>query len=241
MLREKEASQKAPSQSAVSERSHRTTATNTRQPAATIQVTHNPGSMDGRSARSKLTAAPVGGHSRTGSRVSKRSGLSKEQSRRDDSDDDQLDSQMKSLVMHDNPSRDMVTEIDLTRTPRTSYTAFTTPSVLAHEVSASHFHDEELCILLHAADNPATHDVVRKVLRKGVKDRVGKLGLDHQREVRCNFRRFLFLILTHHSILSVGSCSQASSRRCSSTQGAHHRWLFPSGVLLHLNLCSNGY
>lgn len=59
----------------------------------------------------------------------------------------------------------------------------TTPSVLAGEVHASHFHDEELCILLHAADNPTTHDVVKKVLHKGVKDRVKRLGLDHQREV----------------------------------------------------------
>ena len=101
----------------------------------------------------------------------------------EDFDDWGVEDQMKSLVMHDNPSRDQVTEIDLTRTPRTSYTAFTTPSVLAGEVSASHFHDEELCILLHAADNPTTHDVVKKVLRKGVKDRVKKLGLDHQHEV----------------------------------------------------------
>ncbi|KAF8331882.1 uncharacterized protein EI90DRAFT_896854 [Cantharellus anzutake] len=75
-----------------------------------------------------------------------------------------------------------ITEIDLTRTPRSAYTALTS-SALAGEVNASHFHDEELCILLHAADNEGTHEVVRKVLRKGVRERVRRLGLDHQREV----------------------------------------------------------
>ena len=81
--------------------------------------------------------------------------------------------------------RNGITEIDLTRTPRSTYTALTTPSALAGEVNASHFHDEELCILLHAADNENTHEVVKKVLHKGVRDRVRKLGLDHQREVCC--------------------------------------------------------
>ncbi len=80
-----------------------------------------------------------------------------------------------------------ITEIDLTRTPRSAFTALTTPSALAGEVNASHFHDEELCILLHAADNENTHEIVRKVLRKGVRERVRKLGLDHQREACCDY------------------------------------------------------
>lgn len=201
LLREKDgASQKTRSQSGMSAHSRRTTATN-EPPTITVQVTPT-GQLDSTGVRprqSKLSAPPPGaGHSRSNSRVSKRSGLSKETSRRtenDDDDDDDYDNQNKSLVMHDyhghghghshNHSRghDVVTEIDLTRTPRTSYTAYTTPSVLAHEVNASHFHDEELCILLHAADNPATHDVVRQVLRRGVRERVKRLGLDHQREV----------------------------------------------------------
>ncbi|KAF8308396.1 hypothetical protein DL93DRAFT_1893206 [Clavulina sp. PMI_390] len=169
---------KARTQTATSVKSHQTGTTD-RPPVRTIQVAaHTP------SGKAKLTSQPPPGQSRATSRVSKRSGLSKEASRRDDYDDDyDVDTQMRSLVMHDNPSRDLVTEIDLTRTPRTSYTAFTNPSTLAHEVNASHFHDEELCILLHAADNPSTHDVVRKVLRKGVRDRVKRLGLDHEREL----------------------------------------------------------
>lgn len=206
ILREKEptASPKTQSRSGMSVRTHQTGTTNTDAPAVTVQVTPNGGldNADARSGKSKMSAAPHS-HShihetRTASRISKRSGLSKELSQRtDDGDDDDndLDNQMRSLVMHDNPSRDVVTEIDLTRTPRTSYTAFTTPSILAGEVSASRYHDEELCILLHAADNPEMHDVVRKVLRRGVRDRVKKLGLDHQREV--NWLRHCFSDQNH--------------------------------------------
>lgn len=196
LLREKDAaSQKTRSQSGMSVHSHRTAATN-EPPTITVQVTPT-GQLDSTNARprqSKLSApSPHGGHSRSNSRVSKRSGSSKETSRHtenDDDDDDDYDNQMKALVMHDHHGHSHghshghdVTEIDLTRTPRTSYTAYTTPSVLAHEVNTSHFHDEELCILLHAADKPATHDVVRQVLRRGVRERIQRLGLDHQREV----------------------------------------------------------
>lgn len=223
MLREKDAaSQKTRSQSGMSVHSHRTTGTN-EPPTITVQVTPT-GQLDSTSARprqSKLSAAPPAGagHSRSNSRVSKRSGLSKETSRRtendDDDDDYDYDNQNKSLVMHDyhghghahghnhshSRGHDVVTEIDLTRTPRTSYTAYTTPSVLAHEVNASHFHDEELCILLHAADNPATHDVVRQVLRRGVRERVKRLGLDHQREVSKKRPSYIFRSLLIYRIL----------------------------------------
>lgn len=212
LLREKEPSQKTRSQSAMSMHSHRTATTND-PPTVTVQVTPN-GALNStgpRSGKTKLSAPPAdAGHSRSGSRVSKRSGLSKETSRRtEDDDDDGYNSQMKSLVMHDNPSRDVVTEIDLTRTPRTSYTAFTTPSVLAHEVNASHFHDEELCILLHAADSPTTHDVVRKVLRKGVRDRVNRLGLDQQREVSLQSLAPSVMVLLINSICVLLACSCA--------------------------------
>lgn len=156
-------------------------------PTITVQVTGNSQAHSSTPSKQRSAAPPASakrGHSRAPSNLS-RSALGKEPTQGDDYDDEEDDynDQMKSLVMHDNPSREHVTEIDLTRTPRTSYTAYTTPSVLAGEINASHFHDEELCVLLHAADNQSTHDVVKKVLRKGVRDRVKKLGLDHQREV----------------------------------------------------------
>jgi hypothetical protein len=228
ILREKldTPSQKARSRSGMSVQSHRTADTHD-PPTITVQVTPN-GNLDhadGRSGRSRQPTVPQGGGSRTPSRVSKRSALAKELSRKPDEEDDDewgMEDQMKSLVMHDNPSRERVTEIDLTRTPRTSYTAFTTPSVLAGEVSASHFHDEELCILLHAADNPTTHDVVKKALRKGVKDRVKKLGLDHQREVRC--RGSLEISSRFNCEFIARNRTQASSTRRTSpsgTEGCH--------------------
>ena len=67
------------------------------------------------------------------------------------------------------------------RTPRTSYSL--SPSQLAAEVNRSHFHDEDLCVLLHAADDPETPDAVRKALRKAVKGRVKKLGLESEDQV----------------------------------------------------------
>jgi hypothetical protein len=69
----------------------------------------------------------------------------------------------------------------LLQTPRTSYTL--APSQLAAEVHESHFHDNELCLLLHAADDPTAHELVRKTLRKAIKARLRKLGLKHDNEV----------------------------------------------------------
>lgn len=71
----------------------------------------------------------------------------------------------------------------LVRTPRTSFTV--TPSALAAEVHNSNFHDEDLCILLHAADDEYTHDVVKRAVRKAIRGRVKKLGLKHENEAVC--------------------------------------------------------
>ena len=62
-----------------------------------------------------------------------------------------------------------------------SYTS--APSALAAEVQRSHFHDNELCLLLHAADDPNSHDVVRRAMRKAIKNRLKKLGLKYDTEV----------------------------------------------------------
>ncbi|CAK5265770.1 unnamed protein product [Mycena citricolor] len=55
------------------------------------------------------------------------------------------------------------------RTPRTSHYA---PSVLGSDVVNSHFHDMDLCVLLHQENDPTVHDVVKKALRKAIRQRV---------------------------------------------------------------------
>lgn len=71
------------------------------------------------------------------------------------------------------------------RTPRTSIT----PSVLASDVKRSNYHDEDLCVLLHAADDDMQHDIVRKALRKAVAARVKKLGLKNDKESIRQYRK----------------------------------------------------
>jgi len=67
------------------------------------------------------------------------------------------------------------------RTPRTSYYA----ASLEPDV-AGHFHDMELCVLLHQENDANQHDVVKKALRKAVRQRIKKLGMKYDHEVcRC--------------------------------------------------------
>ncbi|KAG2047332.1 hypothetical protein BDR06DRAFT_976814 [Suillus hirtellus] len=49
------------------------------------------------------------------------------------------------------------------------------PSTLEPEIVDSHFHDMDLCILLHQMDNNTTHEVVKKVLQKALRQHVKKL------------------------------------------------------------------
>jgi hypothetical protein len=65
------------------------------------------------------------------------------------------------------------------RTPRTSYAA---TSALGSEQFA-HYHDMNLCVLLHQLDNPDQHEVVKKAVRKAVKSRVKQLGMKYDNEV----------------------------------------------------------
>ncbi|CCO35317.1 hypothetical protein BN14_09434 [Rhizoctonia solani AG-1 IB] len=69
--------------------------------------------------------------------------------------------------------------LEVLKTPRTSYTV--SPSVLADEVSRTHYHDEDLCILLHAAEDPNQHEVIRKAVRKAAKMRINRLGIEDER------------------------------------------------------------
>jgi hypothetical protein len=66
----------------------------------------------------------------------------------------------------------------LGRTPRTSfYEASLEPE------ATSHFHDMELCVLLHKENDPNEHDFIKKALRKAVRQRIKKLGMKYDHEV----------------------------------------------------------
>ncbi|CAE6529205.1 unnamed protein product [Rhizoctonia solani] len=69
--------------------------------------------------------------------------------------------------------------LEVLKTPRTSYTV--SPSVLAEEVSRTHYHDEDLCILLHAAEDPNQHEVIRKAVRKAAKTRLKRLAIEDEK------------------------------------------------------------
>ena len=67
----------------------------------------------------------------------------------------------------------------LSRTPRTSMA----PSALEPDIQNSHFHDMELCELLHSLDAQNLPEVVKKAVRKAVRTRVKKLGMKSDNEV----------------------------------------------------------
>jgi hypothetical protein len=57
------------------------------------------------------------------------------------------------------------------------------PSTLEPEIVDSHFHDMDLCILLHQMDHNTTHEVVKKALQKALRQRVKKLGMKYDQDV----------------------------------------------------------
>jgi hypothetical protein len=69
------------------------------------------------------------------------------------------------------------------RTPRTSYYE----SASLEEGTANHFHDMELCVLLHQESDSGAHEFVKKALRKAVRQRVKKLGMKYDNEVNFPF------------------------------------------------------
>lgn len=73
----------------------------------------------------------------------------------------------------------------LNRPPRarTSFAQSTVaPSALEPDILNSHYHDMELCQLLHALDQPMG-EPVKKAVRKAVRARVKKLGMKYDNEV----------------------------------------------------------
>jgi hypothetical protein len=56
-------------------------------------------------------------------------------------------------------------------------------SALETDVGDSHFHDMDLCILLHQEGDANVHEVVKRALRKAIRQRVKRLGMKHDNEV----------------------------------------------------------
>jgi hypothetical protein len=73
-----------------------------------------------------------------------------------------------------------------TQTPRTSYYGQSVDGELT-----GHFHDDELCQLLRHEADTSQPDVIRKALRKAIRQRVKKLGIKYDTEVRCDYVFFL--------------------------------------------------
>lgn len=87
---------------------------------------------------------------------------------------------------------------------RTSFAQSTVaPSALEPDIINSHYHDMELCQLLHALDQPMG-EPVKKAVRKAVRARVKKLGMKYDAEVRrvSSDRCSLFTEPSHLSLSS---------------------------------------
>lgn len=107
---------------------------------------------------------------------SKRSNLDPEATPRAQSPVEDLDAEEEKMV-----------KSVLSRRParsRTSYAISATTSMFEPEVQNSHFHDGELCELLHALDAPGLGDPVKRACRKAVRARIKKLGMKYDNEVR---------------------------------------------------------
>ncbi|KAF8658320.1 hypothetical protein AX16_002088 [Volvariella volvacea WC 439] len=70
-------------------------------------------------------------------------------------------------------------------TPRTSYYE---PSAVDMDV-ANAFHDQELCILLHKESDPHETEVVKKAMRKAIKQRIKRLGMKYDNESIRQFKK----------------------------------------------------
>jgi hypothetical protein len=87
-----------------------------------------------------------------------------------------------------NDEEERIINDTLKRTPRPSSYA---PSVLGSDLVNSHFHDMDLCVLLHEVEDPNVHEVVKKALRKAIRQRIKKLGMKYDDEVCIWFTRLV--------------------------------------------------
>lgn len=65
------------------------------------------------------------------------------------------------------------------QTPRTSYY-----DQSVNQELTGHFHDDELCQLLRHESDGSQPEVIRKALRKAIRQRVKRLGIKYDTEVR---------------------------------------------------------
>ncbi|KAF8176804.1 hypothetical protein BJ912DRAFT_1133217 [Pholiota molesta] len=133
--------------------------------------------MEGGKPMSQISVAKQ--PSATGSRASRASRVE-----RDQGDNTPTPSRPRSPDELDPEQVRIVNEALATRTPRTSYYA----ASLEPEVT-NHFHDMELCVLLHQESDPSQHDVVKKALRKAVRQRIKKLGMKYDHESIKQYRK----------------------------------------------------
>lgn len=82
----------------------------------------------------------------------------------------------------------IVNEALANQTPRTSYYA----ASALDPAAANHFHDLELCVLLHQESDSTVHEVVKKALRKAVRQRIKRLGMKYDNEVRLIYVILIF-------------------------------------------------
>ena len=73
------------------------------------------------------------------------------------------------------------------KTPRTSYYA---SSAAVDPDVTNHYHDLELCILLHEEGDTTQHEYVKRALRKAIKQRIKRLGMKYDNEVRLFYTLF---------------------------------------------------
>ncbi|KAI0036853.1 hypothetical protein K488DRAFT_81599 [Vararia minispora EC-137] len=88
----------------------------------------------------------------------------------------------------DDDEQEMIREILRRGGPATNRTSYAATSVL-EPTHVSHFHDMDLCILLHQLDDPMAHEVVKKAVKKAVKTRVKQLGLKYDNEA-CTIKEY---------------------------------------------------
>ncbi|TFK53586.1 hypothetical protein OE88DRAFT_1261324 [Heliocybe sulcata] len=55
------------------------------------------------------------------------------------------------------------------------------------DIHNSHFHDMELCVLLHSLEDPNLHDITKKAVQRAVRQRIKKLGMKYDTEYRKSF------------------------------------------------------
>ncbi|CCM05715.1 uncharacterized protein FIBRA_07947 [Fibroporia radiculosa] len=98
---------------------------------------------------------------------------------------------------------------------RTSYAPSTmAPSALEPEIQHSHFHDMELCQLLHALDQ-TMGEPVKKAVRKAVRARVKKLGMKNDNE---SIRQYRKSFHDHDPSVHLAAALQAQPSSKRSTQ-----------------------